>query len=444
MIETTTRARPWHPLADVFPLMPEPEIEALAADIRTNGRRLPIITLEGAIPDGRNRWLACERAGIAPRVVEFTGDDPLGFVVSVNLQRRQLSASQRAMAAAAIANMRQGARSDLAQSCAKSEPAAESPDLRPAGATSKPAAAAMFGVSRRPVQDAAKVRAHAPELIAEVNAGRLTAPQAVATVNRAERRASQAALPAVLPSDDLRLDVADAGAPPLADESVDLIVTSPPYGLGKDYGTDQADDADVWPERMRAWLAEMYRVARPGGRLALDVPLDTAKDRRFRATYPTAIELAESVGWRYRTAIIWVELGAARLPFNLAHAPHIIAPVEVIAWLSRGDWVQTRAGQPHDLTDDEWRAWNGGIWTIPGESRPWGDHPAAYPVELAYRLVKLLSYPGDLVLDPFVGSGTTAVAASRLGRRCVGFDLSAETIASARRRLGAERGREAS
>src|SRR5262245_56882290 len=89
-----------HPYADLFPLMTAEELDALAADIRANGLRKPIVLLEGKILDGRNRYKACLIAGVEPRFEDYTGDDPLGYVNSENIARRHLTPGQRAMIAA--------------------------------------------------------------------------------------------------------------------------------------------------------------------------------------------------------------------------------------------------------------------------------------------------------------------------------------------------------
>ena len=107
-----------HPLADWFPLMDGSEHQALVEDIRAHGLRSPIVMLQGKILDGCNRYRACIDAGVPVRTENFTGNDPLAYVISANLHRRHLNESQRAMAAAKLANMRQGERTDLAQICA--------------------------------------------------------------------------------------------------------------------------------------------------------------------------------------------------------------------------------------------------------------------------------------------------------------------------------------
>jgi hypothetical protein len=97
-----------HPLACIFPMMPEADLAGLAEDIQIHGQRAPITLLDSQILDGRNRYRACMRAGVEPITREFRGDDPLRFVLSANLHRRHLSESQRAMVAAKIANLPRG------------------------------------------------------------------------------------------------------------------------------------------------------------------------------------------------------------------------------------------------------------------------------------------------------------------------------------------------
>jgi len=103
----------FHHLAEIFPLSEGADFESLVSDIRANGLHEPIVLFEGSILDGRNRYRACLEAGIEPITKDFEGDDPLAYVVSLNLMRRRLNESQRAMIAANIANMRQGTRTDL-------------------------------------------------------------------------------------------------------------------------------------------------------------------------------------------------------------------------------------------------------------------------------------------------------------------------------------------
>ncbi|MDQ4119913.1 MAG: ParB N-terminal domain-containing protein [Acidobacteriota bacterium] len=109
----------FHPVAEVFPLMNDDELEQLAEDIEMFGQREPILIFENQIVDGRNRALACELRGITPIVVEYAGsaEELVSLAVSLNLRRRHLDESQRAMVAAKLANMRQGERTDISQIC---------------------------------------------------------------------------------------------------------------------------------------------------------------------------------------------------------------------------------------------------------------------------------------------------------------------------------------
>lgn len=237
-----------------------------------------------------------------------------------------------------------------------------------------------------------------------------------------------------------RLEVADARHLPFEDGAAHLIVTSPPYGVEIEYPEGDVP-AEAWPAFMEAWLREALRVTAPSGRLALNVPLDTTRDG-FRPTYAQAVAAAGAAGWEYRSTIVWRDgqLGksVARGSLDSASAPHIYAPVEMIALFSRGPWRRDLLA-PSDLTRAEWLEWTNGDWPLRGETRAWEGHPAPFPVEIPRRLIKLLSVPGDVVLDPFLGSGTTVLEAVRLGRRALGSDRAPEYVASSRRRLAAER-----
>jgi ParB-like chromosome segregation protein Spo0J len=117
----------FHPLANLFPLLEDKELDELAADIRENGLRTQIITFEEKILDGRNRYLACQRADVEPRYREYIGSNPLGLVLSLNLKRRHLDESQRAIIAAKIATLQHGGDRSTGQlaACFTQEQAAE-------------------------------------------------------------------------------------------------------------------------------------------------------------------------------------------------------------------------------------------------------------------------------------------------------------------------------
>ena len=142
------------------------EFEALVADIGEHGLREPIMLIGDLILDGRNRYRACQASGINPVFSKFTGEDPAGYVLSLNVHRRHLDESQRAMVATKLANMRSGHRSDI-------QPAANLPEVRPATPpVSQVGAAKLLNVSARSVRDAgAVVKTGVPELVKAVERG---------------------------------------------------------------------------------------------------------------------------------------------------------------------------------------------------------------------------------------------------------------------------------
>jgi ParB-like chromosome segregation protein Spo0J len=164
----------FHPLADIFPLLEGQDFTELAADIKAHGLHEPIVLFEGRILDGRNRFRACLAAGVEPMFRPFDGDDPLAYVISLNLKRRHLSESQRAMVAAKLATLKRG---DNQHS--------------PIGETSQAKAAELLNVGKRSVERATEVRDHG-------------APELQRAVERGDVSVSAAADVAALPEDEQR------------------------------------------------------------------------------------------------------------------------------------------------------------------------------------------------------------------------------------------------
>jgi ParB-like chromosome segregation protein Spo0J len=176
MLEGSTVQARIHPAADLFPPMGDKEFTALASDIRTNGLRTPIVKMGDVILDGRHRYRACKETGVEPRYDEYIGADPLAYVISLNLHRRHLSEGQRAMVAARLANMPQGARTDR-------EPSANLQKV------SQRDAAKRLSVSPRSVADAKKVVKHGtPELARRVALGQLSVSLAAKIAGMPEKQ----------------------------------------------------------------------------------------------------------------------------------------------------------------------------------------------------------------------------------------------------------------
>lgn len=161
-----------HPLANLFPRLSEREFEALKEDIKKNGQQVPILLYQGKILDGEARSKACDDLGIEPITEEYKGDDPLGRLLSLNVRRRHLNESQRAMIAARLANMRQGERTD--------KPSANVQKV------SQKEAAEMLHVSVRLVGYAKDVMEKAPERVKEIDEGLATISKTIREIEKKE------------------------------------------------------------------------------------------------------------------------------------------------------------------------------------------------------------------------------------------------------------------
>ena len=245
----------FHEIASMFPLMEGAEFDTLVTDIKENGLLEPIWTYEGKILDGRNRYRACQIAGVEPRFVKYKGDNPLVFVVSKNLHRRHLSESQRAVIAAKIANMPQGARTDLR------------PSANWRKVNSQQEAAKIFNVSERTIQRVKAVEREAPELISEIESGKITAHKALKQIEARRREEERKKLAQsgkdVKLSDRWRIYHGDIRTIKL-DKQYDFIITDPPYP--KEY----LPLWEVLAKRAKEWLKPSGLLVAMSGQLYLN------------------------------------------------------------------------------------------------------------------------------------------------------------------------------
>ncbi len=226
-------------------------------------------------------------------------------------------------------------------------------------------------------------------------------------------------------------------------DSIDLIVTSPPYNVDIHYESFRDDiPYERYLEFTKKWLRKALRLVKPDGRMCLNIPLDKSKGRReegFQSVYADILAIAKEVGWKYFSTIIWNESNISRRTawgsWRSASAPYVIAPVEVIVVLYRNRWKKTSGSGISDITREEFIEWTNGIWTFSGESRKKIGHPAPFPLELPKRCIKLFSFVGDVVLDPFLGSGTTLIACALLSRRGIGVEINRNYCELAKNRL---------
>jgi site-specific DNA-methyltransferase (adenine-specific) len=215
----------------------------------------------------------------------------------------------------------------------------------------------------------------------------------------------------------------------IPDESIDLIVTSPPYNVDIKYGEfDDEISYTSYLEFSKKWLKKCYKLTKNDGRFCLNIPLDKNKGGQ-QSVYADITKIAKDVGWKYHSTIIWNEQNISRRTawgsWMSASAPYVIAPVEVIVVLYKENWKKNKKGES-SVTREEFLEWTNGVWTFPGESKKRIGHPAPFPIELPYRCITLFSYVNDVVLDPFMGSGTTLLACLQTNRQGIGIDVDKE------------------
>lgn len=213
----------------------------------------------------------------------------------------------------------------------------------------------------------------------------------------------------------------------IVEESIDLIVTSPPYNLNIDYKS--CNDAQPYEEYLKftkTWLKRCLKWLKNDGRMCLNIPLDKNKGGH-QSVGPDIIEIAKKVGFKYHSTVIWnegnISKNSAWGSWMSASCPYVIAPVELIVLLYKGEWKKQSGSKQSDITRNEFISWTNGVWIFKGESKRKIGHPAPFPVELPRRCIKLFSYVGDTVLDPFMGSGSTVIAAKQNNRHGIGIDF---------------------
>lgn len=225
----------------------------------------------------------------------------------------------------------------------------------------------------------------------------------------------------------------------IPNNSVDLIVTSPPYNV--DIAYNSHDDKTAYGDYLeftKKWIGKCYELTKTEGRFCLNIPLDKNKGGQ-QSVCADITTIAKSIGWKYHSTVIWNEQNISRRTawgsWLSASAPFVIAPVEVIVVLYKDSWKKNSGSGISDITRDEFMAWTNGVWTFNGESKKRIGHPAPFPVQLPRRCIKLFSFVGDTVLDPFLGSGSTLIAAFLTKRRGIGFEIDAGYCKLATERL---------
>ncbi len=226
----------------------------------------------------------------------------------------------------------------------------------------------------------------------------------------------------------------------LPDHSIHLMVTSPPYNVGKEY-----DDDRSLPEYLaflgRVW-GEVYRLLVPGGRACVNVA--NLGRRPYLPLHAWIATGMLEAGFLMRGEIIWNKAASASPStawgsWKSASNPTLRDVHEYILVFSKGSFKRPNPSQRvSTITDEQFLEYTRSVWTFPAEPASNIGHPAPFPIELPARLIQLYSFKDEVVLDPFMGSGQTALAALRAGRHYVGYEINPEYVSLAHSRIQQE------
>ena len=222
----------------------------------------------------------------------------------------------------------------------------------------------------------------------------------------------------------------------IPDNSLHLVITSPPYNVSKEY--DQDLSLDEYLELLSKVFKECKRVMINGGRICINLANIGRKPYIPLTDYVS--DLMIKLGFNMRGEIIWNKAASASPStawgsWQSASNPILRDIHEYILVFSKGDFSRSKEDRVNTITREQFMEWTKSIWTFNAESAKRIGHPAPFPEELPYRLIQLYSFKGDIVLDPFMGSGTTAVAAIKTERSFVGYDTNLDYIKLANERM---------
>lgn len=370
----------YHEYSELFPMMNREEMAALCEDMRQNGydKTSPIVLFGGKILDGRNRQLAADTAGVIPTYTEYTGTTPLEFVIRHNLKRRHLNETQRAVIAGKLANM---------------------PNHRPnksanLQAYSQPQAAAMMNVSPRTVATVKSVEKAAPELLEKMERGEITAHEADKKVKEIKRNAE-------------RKEIADAGSSVkscdrwniyqaditnwIAPRQYDFIITDPPYPR-------------EFLSLYETLAIRSKELLKPGGLLIA----------MCGQSYLNQIYEMMSKHIEYYWTLAYLTPGQSPSLWN----KNVIPKWKPLLVFSNGQYAGKMFGDVYESGANE------------KSHHKWGQSESGM-----FDVVSGIVLPGQYILDPFCGAGTTGVASLRHGCFFDGIDIDIESVNISKARL---------
>jgi len=222
----------------------------------------------------------------------------------------------------------------------------------------------------------------------------------------------------------------------IPEESIHLMVTSPPYGVGKLYDEDLT--LRDYLKLLKQVFEETWRVLVPGGRAAINIANIGRKP--YIPLHAYVIEIMHKIGFHMRGEIIWNKAASSGVStawgsFASASNPCLRDVHEYILIFSKITNKLEKGEKKNTIEKVNFVEWSKSIWNFSAVSAKKVGHPAPFPIELPRRLIEFYSYENDVILDPFIGSGTTALAAIELNRHYVGYDISQEYVDLARKKI---------
>jgi site-specific DNA-methyltransferase (adenine-specific) len=227
----------------------------------------------------------------------------------------------------------------------------------------------------------------------------------------------------------------------LPNSCLHLMITSPPYNVSKEYDDDLS--LQEYLDLLRNAFSETYRVLVNGGRVCINVANLGRKPYIPLSDYVSKMMI--DLGFNMRGEIIWNKASSASPStaggsWQSAGNPTLRDIHEYILVFSKGEYKRERTKEEKEIkkdtiTREQFMEWTKSVWIMNAESARRVGHPAPFPIELPYRLIQLYSFTGDIVLDPFMGRGTTAIAALNSERNYVGYDTNSDYIELANQRI---------
>ena len=396
----------FHKIADFFPMMETEEFDNLVEDIKKNGLIEPIWIYKNQILDGRNRFMACRAAEIEPKYRDYKGDDPMAFAMSLNIERRHLTPSQRACLAVELLPFYRKA---IKEKEAARKSGVTQPKMAESSGEARNYAAEVAHVSHGYVGNAMVVQEESPELFEEMKAGLIHMKEAMSEVKKRKKQKARAQkleevsvapvwvgkfeTDCIYQADVTKVEFIRQ----LPEDSVDLIITDPPW-----------DESSLKTYEAAARIA--FRTLKPGhfmaiysGKMFLHQILDILHIAGLEYIWTFSVFQPDS-----NDKIQKYHLYSAWRPVILVQKPG--KRIDMV-------WMPDSIKSTRDKKYHEW-----------GQG-----------VELVEKLIGGYSQPGDIVLDPFIGGASVPYVAKTQKRRYIGFDISEETV-----RLGLSRVNETS